>query len=145
MRRRMGSGEGRPWASCVVICITAVCWGGAGAGRAARLVLSPGQRELCKDSRLHWKFPSIIGMSVSFLRDHWSLRAVRQRLPQEVLRQENHFLFERKGVISMEAPEYSGECIVQFLKVLNREKETPHIILPFPVAFPILTSFRVPL
>ena len=74
------------------------------------------------------------------------MRPERARLPQEVLRQENHFPFDRKG-ISMEAPEYSGEYIVPFLKVLNREKETAHILYSISLgfAFPIFTSFHVPL
>lgn len=41
----------------------------------------------------------------------------------------------------MEAPEYSGEYIVSFLKVLNREKEALHFCWPFPC----LTSFWIPL
>lgn len=47
----------------------------------------------------------------------------------------------------MEAPEYSGEYIVPFLKVLNKEKETAHILYSISLgfAFPIFTSFHVPL
>lgn len=41
----------------------------------------------------------------------------------------------------MEAAEYSGEYMVPFLKVLNREKEALH----FFWSFPSCTSFRVPL
>lgn len=67
------------------------------------------------------------------------MRPERARLPQEVLRQENHFLFDRKGV-SMEAPEYSGEYIVPFLKVLNREKETAHILYSISLGFAFLSS-----
>lgn len=42
MGRRMGSGVGWHWASCVVFCFTAVVVAGLGPGGAAHLVLSPG-------------------------------------------------------------------------------------------------------
>lgn len=38
----------------------------------------------------------------------------------------------------MEAPEYSEEYIVQLIKVLNREKEAPRVVVHFP--WPFLSS-----
>lgn len=59
---------------------------GLGSWGGAHLVVSLGKREWL-DSRLHWKFPSVIVTSVNFLRDYWPLRAERERLPQQTLKQ----------------------------------------------------------
>ena len=105
---------------------------GRGSWGRARLVVSLGKREWL-DSRLLWKVPSVIVTSVNFLRDHWSLRAERERLLQQTLKQ-IIFSLTGKVYISLEAPEYSGEYIVQLMTVLNREKN-PQVVLHFPWSF----------
>lgn len=134
MIRRMGCGVGRPWVSCVTLCTTVVV-AGLGLWGGAHRVVSPGRG-------IGGKIQGSTGNSHCYKcqLSHGPLvfKGWAQKTPRRGPETRNPFSTCLGGSVSMEAPEYSGERIVQLVKALSREKEAPCVVFLFP--WPFLSS-----
>lgn len=113
---------------------------GVGSWGGARLLVSLGKREWL-DSRLHWKFPSVIVTSVNFLRDHWSFKGWERKTPPT----DPETIFSLTGKIYITGGSWIFWGVHSTAHDVSEQRKEPPSCTPFPLVFPILTSFCVPL